>query len=412
MSKITRVIGRQILDSRGNPTVEVDVFSGSLMGRGVAPSGASKGRHEAAEIRDGGKRWNGKGVDKAVKNVNSIIAKNLLGKNAEDQAEIDRLLIKLDGTPNKSFIGSNAIVATSMACARLGAQCAGEPLYKHLGGRLLPIPFMNILNGGMHAGNELSIQEFMIAPVRAKNFREAIRMGSEIYHCLGRILEKKYGKSAKNVGDEGGYAPPLKTTNEAIETLLLSIDESGYQKQVKIAIDVAATSFYSKRTYLIDGKKLSTQMMFEYYSQLLGTYPIISLEDPFHENDFDSFAEITATKKVQIVGDDLLVSNPSRIQTAINKKSCNALLLKINQIGTVTEALNSYKLAKSAGWKIMVSHRSGETEDTFISDFAVGTTSGQIKAGAPARGERTAKYNRLIRIEEELGSKAQFAAFR
>jgi enolase len=410
MAKITKVIARQILDSRGNPTVEVDIFSGSLMGRGVAPSGASTGIHEALELRDGGKKWGGKGVEKAVSNVNKAIAKRLLGMDAERQEDIDSDLILLDGTKNKEKLGANAMVAASMACARLGAECRGLPLYAHIGGKTLPLPMMNILNGGMHAGNSLAIQEFMIMPLGARKFSEALRMGSEIYHALGKSLGKKYGKGAKNVGDEGGYAPQMEKSEEALDAISNSISECGYEKEVKIAIDAAASSFFKNGKYPIDGKNLNSGELLDHYSSLITSYPITSLEDPFHEEDFDSFAQITAKlgKKVQIVGDDLLVTNPERIRRAIKHKSCNALLLKINQIGTVTEAIEAGRIAKKSCWGVVVSHRSGETEDTFIADFSVGINSGQIKTGSLARGERTAKYNRLLRIEEELGKKASF----
>jgi len=410
---IRKVVGREILDSRGNPTVEVDVCVGEVVGRAAAPSGASKGRHEALELRDGGRRYGGKGVLKAVKNVNEVIAKKLIGMDVEEQERIDKMLIELDGTRNKSRLGANAVVATSLAVAKAAALVNKKPLYAYLGGNVLPVPMFNVLNGGKHAGNDLAIQEFMLMPIGAKSFKEALRMGSEIYHALGDILIDKYGKSARNVGDEGGYAPRVGKTREALDALMKGIEKAGYEKEAGIAIDAAASSFYDGKhgEYGIDGKKLSRGELTDYYSDLIGVFPIISLEDPFHEEDFDGFSEMTKSvgKKVQIVGDDLLVTNVDRLKKAIEKKSVNALLLKVNQVGTLTEGLNAANLCYKKNYGVIVSHRSGETEDTTIADIAVGIKSGQIKTGSLSRGERTAKYNQLLRIEEELGKKGVFA---
>ncbi|MDO8554918.1 MAG: phosphopyruvate hydratase [Candidatus Micrarchaeota archaeon] len=403
MPTITKVHAREVLDSRGNPTVEVDVETEEFLGRGVAPSGASTGIYEAVELRDGGKRYNGKGVLKAVENVNQLIASALVGMEVTEQKDIDERMIALDGTENKSKLGANATVATSMAVARCAAASEGVEVYDYFGGTELPRAMFNILNGGKHAGGKLSIQEFMILP-NAKSFSERLQIACETYHILGKYLVKKYGPSAKNVGDEGGYAPQLTSTEEALDAIMHAIEESGYKSD--LALDCAASSFYDEKTekYNLDGKTTNNSELLDYYISLIKKYPITSIEDPFEENDFGSFADITKTlgSKIQIVGDDLLVTNVKRIKQAIEKKSCNALLLKLNQIGTVTESIAAADMCKKAGWKIVVSHRSGETEDSFIADFAVGINAGQIKTGAPARGERTAKYNQLLRIEEQL----------
>jgi len=401
MGRITKVKARQVLDSRGNPTIEVEMSSGRVTARAMVPSGASTGVHEALELRDKGKAYHGKGVLKAVKNVKKI-ERALRGKDCLDQKKIDQTMIDLDGTKNKSKLGANAILGVSLANARLAAKIKGRPLYKQLGsGRILPVPFMNILNGGKHAGNKLAIQEFMIVPQSGK-FSDRLRMGSEVYHTLKKILEKKYGKQAINVGDEGGFAPNLKTADEALSLITQAIKKAGYAGKVKLAMDAAASEFYHNGKYHIDGKKLTPEQLKNYYLKLIKKYPIISLEDPFDQDDFESFASLTKAAKIQIVGDDLLVTNVERIKLAHEKRACNALLLKVNQIGTLTEAVEAAKLAKKYGWKVMVSHRSGETEDTFIADLSVALGTGQIKAGAPCRGERVAKYNRLLRIEGEL----------
>ncbi len=421
MIKITNIRAREILDSRGNPTIEVDVFVGNNGNSksknnkkytAAVPSGASTGTHEALELRDGGKRYLGKGVLTAVKNVNSKIAPLLLGKDCTQQGEIDKLMLKADGTKNKSKLGANAILGVSLACARAGAGENGKELHQHIHSLLsaktkskmsLPRPFFNVINGGMHAGNSLPFQEFMISP-KAKTFSEALRMGAEVYHHLKKIIGDKYGKLAINVGDEGGFAPPIKTAEEGLELLVTAIKAAGYFGKVEVAMDCAASEFYKNGNYYAPRKMTSGQLI-NYYLKLLKKYPIISIEDPFEQEDFKSYAELRKKSEksgIQIVGDDLTVTNVTRITTAIQKKSCNCLLLKVNQIGTLTEALQAVALAYSAGWKVMVSHRSGETEDTFIADLAVGIGCGQIKSGAPCRGERTAKYNQLLRIEEEF----------
>jgi len=403
--QIISVWAREILDSRGNPTVEVDVITQGGIGSAAAPSGASTGKHEAVELRDGGSRYLGKGVRKAVENVNTIIAPELEGMDVTKQQEIDLKMRELDGTKDKSRLGANAIVATSMAVLRAAAVCNQKPLYKYLGGEKIPEAMFNVINGGKHAGGNLAIQEFLLIP-KAKTFSERLQIASEIYHVLGRQLVKKYGPSARNVGDEGGYAPQINKTDEALEALTKAISEAGYDEKCGLAIDAAASSFYNpeKDSYLIDGVEMDSGEMIEFYKELCEMYKIESLEDPFHEEDFDSFAELTAAvrKKVQVVGDDLLVTNISRVKYAIEKKAVTALLLKINQIGTVSEALEAASLCRENNLNIVVSHRSGETEDNFIADFSVGINAGQIKSGAPARGERIAKYNQLLRIEESM----------
>lgn len=411
MSKIKAIKAREILDSRGNPTVEVNLKTDKGTFRASVPSGASTGIHEALELRDKGKRYGGKGVLKAVKNVQNIIAKKLVGKNPEKQKEIDAIMIKLDGTNNKSKLGANAILAVSMAVARAGAASKNIPLYKHLnqlfGNKTklrMPVPFFNVINGGKHAGNQLSFQEYMIAPVGAKDYLNAFLIGSETYHKLKEILLDKYGKSAINVGDEGGFAPPLKRVDEPLKLLEQAVKRAGYKRQIKFAIDVAASSFYVKKKYVVEKSWWETKHLMRKYKWLALRYSLISIEDPFDEEAFDDFAELNEKigRKVQIVGDDLLVTNVNRIKRAIKHKSCNALLLKINQIGTISEALDAAKLAYKNNMGVMVSHRSGETTDSFIADLAVGIGCGQIKAGAPCRSERLAKYNQLLRIEEDL----------
>jgi len=418
---ISKIKAREILDSRGNPTVEVDIITESgEMGRAAVPSGASTGRYEALELRDGGERYHGKGVLKAVKNVNEIITPALKGLDVRSQEEIDKKLIELDGTPNKSKLGANAILAVSLATARAAANTLKIPLYRYLSKNkdelLLPVPLMNIINGGKHAGNKLNIQEFMIIPHGGKTFKETLRLGVEIYHTLKGILEKKYGKDAINVGDEGGYAPPMEQTTEALEALIKSIEEAGYtpRKEVSLGLDAAASEFYGEehRRYYLDQRSLTVDELIEYYTQLVETYPIISIEDPFQEEDFETFAEFTKKlgNKVQIVGDDLFVTNTRRLEKGIQMGAANALLLKVNQIGTLTEALEAAKTAFQHNYAVIVSHRSGETEDPFIADLAVALCTGQIKTGAPARSDRTSKYNQLLRIEEELREKARFPA--
>jgi len=416
VNEITKVTAREVLDSRGNPTVEVEIWSGAKMGCAIAPSGASTGIHEALELRDADiSRYAGKGVLKAVSNVNARIAKAITGYDCTKQSEIDKTIIELDGTDNKANLGANATVATSMAVAKCAAACRGIPLYASFNHQasLMPVPMLNVLNGGKHAGTKLSPQEFMIMPIGAPNFREALRMAAETYHVLGKIVVERYGVSAKNVGDEGGYAPNMTMTREALECLTTAIETAGFSKEVSPAIDPAASSFYNgnQKTYFLDGKNMVAQELIDFWAELSETYPIVSIEDPFDEEDFDSFAALTEKigSRVQIVGDDIFVTNVKRIKKAIEKCAANSVLIKLNQVGTVTETINAINLARSNGWTAVVSHRSGETEDSMIADFVVGLGTGQIKTGAPARGERTAKYNQLLRIEEELGSKAKYA---
>lgn len=405
--KITSVFAREVLDSRGNPTVQADVKTAKSFGRGTAPSGASTGIHEALELRDGGPRYRGKGVRKAVENVNKIISPGLKGMDASAQGKVDARMMELDGTPNRGKLGANAIVAVSMAVMRAAAYGKKQEVHEHLGGKKIPVPMLNVINGGKHAGNSLAIQEFMIIPAFAPSFSEGLRYASETYHALKGILEQKYGKNAVNVGDEGGFAPPMKDTREALDALVKAVDEAGYAKEIMLGMDCAASSFYSDGKYSIDGKGMDAGELVDYLGGMVESYPIISVEDPLEEEDFGGFAEFTRKygRKAQVVGDDLLVTNPERIKRAVEKRSCNALLLKINQVGTVSEAMEAAKIAKKAGWRVVVSHRSGETEDNFIADFAVGIEAGQIKTGAPARGERTSKYNQLLRIEEKIGNR-------
>ncbi len=409
-TEIVSVKGRWILDSRGNPTVEVDVVTAcGALGRAAAPSGASKGSREALELRDGEKAFHGKGVFKAVKNVNEEIANALKGMDSMNQREIDLTMIKLDGTSNKSRLGANAIVATSMAVAKAAANSLGLPLYRYIGGPLadeLPTPMLNVINGGEHAGNDLAIQEFMIVPWDFSRFSEALQAASEIYHSLKKYLKEKYGKDAINVGDEGGFAPPLKETREALDALMKAIADAGYEGRVALALDAAATHFYdpNKGVYVIDGKELDREGLLQFYEELIKDYPIVSIEDPLQENDWEGFKEAVKRLKIRIVGDDLLVTHPELVAKAIKEKAANAVLVKVNQVGTVSEAWDVIDMAHRACWSAIVSHRSGETEDTFIADFAVGTGAKAIKTGALARGERTAKYNRLLRIEEELAT--------
>ena len=417
-SEITDVKARQVLDSRGNPTVEVDVWTRDRsMGRGTVPSGASTGIHEALELRDGDmKRFHGKGVLKAVSNVNNRIRSRVMGKDARAQREIDGLMIALDGTSNKKRLGANAILGVSMAVAKVAASSQGKSVYKYLRdlpSYKLPVPMMNVINGGKHAGNKLAVQEFQIEPVGASSCSEAIRIGDEVYHSLGSVLKAEYGPGAINVGDEGGYAPPIEMTGDALEAILQAISDAGYDESiVHVGIDAASSSFYNGKdsTYQIDEKKLNSGELEDYYEELVKTYPIRTLEDPFDEDDFDSFAQITRKigNRIKIIGDDLYVTNSERIERGLQKKATNAILIKLNQVGSVTETLDAIKMSKEAGLDIVVSHRSGETEDTFISHLATSQESLFIKTGAPARGERTAKYNELLRIEEELGNSALF----
>ncbi|MDP2841239.1 MAG: phosphopyruvate hydratase [Candidatus Methanoperedens sp.] len=412
MFTIEHIHAREILDSRGNPTVEVDVFTENGSGRASVPSGASTGTYEALELRDKDKRYLGKGVAKAVKNVNTEIKDSLIGMDVCDQRELDMMMLELDGTPTKSRLGANAILGVSLAIGHAAADSLGISLYRYLGGTnafVLPVPTMNVINGGKHAGNELAIQEFMIQPRGAKTFSEALRMGAETYHTLGAILVKKYGNSAVNVGYEGGYAPPLKNTTDALDALTGAIEEAGYSKKISIGLDSAASEFYKKSKYNIDGKAYSAGDMIDLYADLVKTYPILSIEDPFEEEAFEDFAALTGKlKDTIIIGDDLFVTNVARLEKGIKMKAGNALFLKVNQIGTLSEALDAAGLAQKNKYKVIVSHRSAETEDTTIADIAVAIGAELIKTGAPARSERNAKYNQLLRIEEELGKTARY----
>ncbi|MEF8874314.1 MAG: phosphopyruvate hydratase [Candidatus Thermoplasmatota archaeon] len=408
MVTIESVDAREILDSRGNPTVEAVVETPYGIGKAAVPSGASTGEHEALELRDGGKRYRGKGVQKAVKNIKEKISPELLGERVTDQAGIDRKMIELDGTGDKSELGANAILAVSLAAARAAADVYEIPLYRYLGrvnDVTLPIPFMNVLNGGEHAGNDLDIQEYMIAPTGAESFKEALRIGTEVYHSLGDIIEEEFGPAATNLGDEGGYAHPLSDPTEPFDLILKALEKSGYSDEVELAIDTAASEFKTSQGYESGGDVLSSEEMIQFYEELVREYPLISIEDPLGENDWEGFVEMTDKlgEEIHVVGDDLFVSDQELIQKGLEEGACNAVLLKVNQIGTLTEAMDAASLASSNGYRVMVSHRSGETSDPFIADLSVALSSGEIKAGGPARGERTAKYNRLLEIEEEMG---------
>lgn len=427
---VTKVFARYVYDSRGNPTVEVDLTTDKGLFRSIVPSGASTGIHEALELRDGDKsKWLGKGVLKAVANVNEIIAPAFVKANLDvtDQDKIDEFLNNLDGTPNKSKLGANAILGVSLAAAKAAAAEKGVPLYQHIadisGAKqdkfVLPVPFQNVLNGGSHAGGALAFQEFMIVPTDAPTFSEALRIGSEVYHNLKSLTKKRYGQSAGNVGDEGGVAPDIGSPREALDLIVDAIANAGYTGKVGIALDVASSEFYKDGKYDLDFKNpesdpskwLSGEELASLYEELVNEYPIVSIEDPFAEDDWDAWVHFytKVASKIQIVGDDLTVTNPLRIKTAIEKKAANALLLKVNQIGSLSESIKAANDSYAAGWGVMVSHRSGETEDTFIADLSVGLRSGQIKTGAPARSERLAKLNQILRIEEELGDKAVYA---
>ena len=417
MAMITEVYAREILDSRGNPTVEVEVIlEDGAVGRAAVPSGASTGVHEAVELRDGDKsRYLGKGVTKAVDNVNDIIAEALIGLEATRQTEIDEMLVRLDGTPNKGRLGANAILGVSMAVARAAASSVGLPLYLYLGGvaaKELPVPMMNILNGGEHADNNVDIQEFMIMPVGAKSFSEALRMNAEIYHNLKALLKEKGLSTA--LGDEGGFAPNLSNNAEAIEVILEAVVKAGYKPKddIVIALDVASSEMYKDGKYHLEGEGLvkTSEEMVDYLAELCEKYPIISIEDGLAEDDWAGWKLLTKKigKKVQLVGDDLFVTNEERLVQGINKGVANAILIKVNQIGTLTETFNAIETAKRAGYTCIISHRSGETEDTTLADIAVAVNAGQIKTGAPARTARVAKYNQLLRIEEDLGKAAKY----
>ncbi|KAJ3672687.1 hypothetical protein LUZ60_007408 [Juncus effusus] len=431
---IASIKARQIFDSRGNPTVEVDIcLSDGTLARAAVPSGASTGIYEALELRDGGSDYLGKGVSKAVNNVNTIIAPALIGKDPTEQTALDNFMVQeLDGTKNewgwcKQKLGANAILAVSLALCKAGASVKKIPLYQHIANLagnktlVLPVPAFNVINGGSHAGNKLAMQEFMILPVGAESFKEAMKMGVEVYHNLKSVIKKKYGQDATNVGDEGGFAPNIQENKEGLELLKTAIAKAGYTGKVVIGMDVAASEFYGEKDQTYDlnfkeenndgSQKISGDELKDVYKSFASEYPIVSIEDPFDQDDWTHYAKMTQEvgDAVQIVGDDLLVTNPTRVAKAIAEKTCNALLLKVNQIGSVTESIEAVKMSKQAGWGVMASHRSGETEDTFIADLSVGLATGQIKTGAPCRSERLAKYNQLLRIEEELGDAAVYA---
>jgi len=417
MSKIKKITAREILDSRGNPTVEVDVrLANGILGRAAIPSGASTGSKEAVELRDGDKsRYLGKGVLKAVNNVNELIAPNVIGRDPKEQKSIDYLMIDLDGTENKAKLGANAILGVSLAVAKAGAQDAGVPIFMYLGGekaRRIPVPFFNILNGGKHADNNVDIQEFMIAPIGAKSFKEALRMGAETYHNLKAVLKSKGLNTS--VGDEGGFAPNLSSNEEAVKIIITAIEKAGYNpaQDISIVLDPAASEFYQDGKYILkaDNSRLSSAEMVKYYANLISKYPIICIEDGLAEDDWEGWQILTKElgEKIQLTGDDIFVTNPRILAEGIKKGIANSILIKLNQIGTLTETLETVGMAKMAEYTCLFSHRSGETEDSFLADITVATNAGQLKTGAPARSERLAKYNQLLRIEEELGDKAVF----
>jgi len=422
---IKKIFARQIYDSRGNPTVEVDLTTEKGIFRAAVPSGASTGIYEALELRDKDKsKWHGKGVTKAVSNINDVLAPQLVkaGLDPVEQVAIDTMMLKIDGTENKNNLGANAILGVSMAVCKAGAAHKGVPLYRHIADLagvkevMMPVPALNIINGGSHAGNKLAMQEFMILPTGATTFSEAMKMGSEVYHHLKLLIKAKYGLDATAVGDEGGFAPNFQNNAEAIKLCEDAIAKAGYTGKIKIGMDVAASEFFKDGKYDLDFKNkdskpedwISSDALCEMYKGFVKDAPVVSIEDPFDQDDWAGWTKLTAETDIQIVGDDLTVTNPKRIQTAVEKKSCNALLLKVNQIGSVSESIAAHNLAKANGWGTMVSHRSGETEDCFIADLVVGLCTGQIKTGAPCRSERLAKYNQLLRIEEELGANAKY----
>ena len=416
MPIIEQVAAREILDSRGNPTIEVEVaLIDGTMARAAVPSGASTGVHEAVELRDGGTRYGGKGIQKAVEAVLDEIAPAVIGMSADDQRLVDQALVDLDGTPGKSRLGANAILGVSLAVAKAAAETAGLPLFRYLGGpnaHILPVPMFNILNGGAHADTGVDVQEFMVAPIGAPNFREAVRWGAEVYHALKAVLQQK-GLST-GLGDEGGFAPDVAGTRAALDLICSAIESAGFKTgvDVALALDVAATEFFTKGSgYSFEKQTYTSAQMTEFYTALLDSYPLVSIEDPLDEDDWDGWVDLTTAigDRVQIVGDDLFVTNPERLEEGIDRGAANALLVKVNQIGTLTETLDAVALAHNSGYRTMMSHRSGETEDTTIADLVVAVGSGQIKTGAPARSERVAKYNQLMRIEEALGDAARYA---
>lgn len=415
-TRIERVHARQVLDSRGNPTVEAEVYTRAGFGRAIVPSGASTGALEAVELRDGGDGYMGKGVGKAVTHVNEQIATAIVGLDATDQERIDQVMADLDGTSNKAKLGANAILAASLATARAAAATLELPLFRYLGGpnaRVLPVPCLNVLNGGVHAANSVDIQEFMIVPAGLPSFREALRAGVEVYHALKRVIAGR--GLGTNVGDEGGFAPDLATNEAALELLVEAIDVAGYElgDEIALALDVAATEIFREGRYDLEGRDLSSNELVEYLADLAERYPLVSIEDGMGESDWDGWKELTSRigSRLQVVGDDLFVTNEELLKRGISEKAANAILIKVNQIGSVSETLHTMTRAERAGFGMMISHRSGETEDTFISHLAVATNAGQMKTGAPARGERTAKYNQLLRIEERLGDQARYAGW-
>lgn len=411
--EITAVKGREIIDCRGYPTVQVDVWANTILGRANVPCGRSKGTHEALELRDGGERYAGFGVRKAIDNINKIIAPKMIGKDVRDQRKLDNMMIEMDSTQNKTKLGANAILGVSLAIAKVAASSLGIPLYKYINSNsyILPVPMMNLINGGKLTSNYLDFQEFILMPVGAENFSEALRITSEINMVLRDILVEKYGKLAINVGDEGGCAPPIREIREAMDMLEKAVDRAGYEGKIVYALDVAATELYDKDTekYTVEGKQLGREELIEFYKKLVASYPIVSIEDPLYEDDFEGFATLTEELDIQIVGDDLFTTNTKRLKRGIEMKAANSLLWKVNQIGTLSEALDAASLAFRNSYSVVVSERSGETEDDIIADLAVGLNAGQIKAGAPVRADRTAKYNRLLQIEEELGNSAKYA---
>ncbi len=415
MSKLTKVHGRQVLDSRGNPTVEVDVVLASgAWGSAIVPSGASTGAHEAVELRDGGALFAGKGVTAAVANVNGVLREAVLGLEAAEQATLDEALIACDGSPNKGRLGANAILGISLAAAKAAAADAGLPLYRHLGGagaRTLPVPMLNVINGGVHAQNSIDLQEFMVVPAGASSFAEAIRIGSEVYHALRSVLARRGLATA--VGDEGGFAPDLPSSEAAIEAILEAAEACGHLDAIAIALDPATSEVYRDGAYRFEGHTLGSAEIAGFWAALVDRYPIVSIEDGAAEDDWEAWGQLTRElgERVQLVGDDLFVTNPERLKRGIEGGVANSILIKVNQIGTLTETLAAIRLAQEAGYTAVISHRSGESEDTTIADLAVATNAGQIKTGAPARSERVAKYNRLLRIEEELGGEASYPGF-
>ncbi|HEY5295357.1 MAG TPA: phosphopyruvate hydratase [Gaiellaceae bacterium] len=412
MTRIADVHGRQVVDSRGNPTVEVDVrLESGALGRAIVPSGASTGVHEAVELRDGGERWGGKGVDIAVGNVNGEIASLLKGRDAAAQEDLDRALIDLDGTPNKGRLGANAILGASLAAAKASAADAGVSLYRYLGGEdatTLPVPMLNVINGGAHAANSIDLQEFMVVPAGADTFAEALRIGAEVYHSLKKVLAGR--GLATGVGDEGGFAPDLESSEAAIEAVLEAAEQAGHLDRIAIALDPAASEVFSDGLYRFEGREKTSAEMPQFWAEIVARYPVVSIEDGAAEDDWESWQALTRElgEQVQLVGDDLFVTNPVRLQQGIERGVANSILVKVNQIGTLTETIEAMQLARSAGYTCVMSHRSGETEDATIADLAVALGAGQIKTGAPARSDRVAKYNQLLRIEEELGSRAQY----